>query len=108
MPQIGSAHVSTGEQTLDPRLVELREAGCTLIHEEQASGANRAPSALARLLARSRVGDTLVVVRLDRLARSLVHLLRVADLLHRPGAHISGLWAIRSIPPPCRARLRCG
>ena len=91
MPLIGSAHVSTGEQTLDPGLVELREAGCTLIHEEQASGADRARPALARLLARSRVGDTLVVVRLTRLARSLMHLLRVADLLQARGAHFRSL-----------------
>ena len=36
MPLIGYACISTGEPTLDPQLVELCEAGCTLIHEEQA------------------------------------------------------------------------
>ena len=71
MALIGYARVSTGEQTLDPQRDELREAGCAAIHEEHASGADRARPALARLLAAIRPGDTLVVVRLDRLARSL-------------------------------------
>ena len=91
MPLIGYARVSTGEQTLDPQLAELREAGCTLIHEEQASGADRTRPALARLLAAIRPGDTLVVVRLDRLARSLSHLLQVIEMLEARGAHFRSL-----------------
>ena len=50
MALIGYARVSTLEQTLDPQLRELRAAGCAIIHEEQASGADRTPPALARLL----------------------------------------------------------
>lgn len=91
MTLIGYARVSTGEQTLDPQLVELREAGCTRIHEEQASGADRTRPALARLLATIRPGDTLVVVRLDRLARSLSHLLQVIETLEARGAHFRSL-----------------
>lgn len=91
MPLIGYARVSTGEQTLDPQLVELREAGCTIIHEEHASGADRSRPALTRLLAAIRPGDTLVVVRLDRLARSLVHLLQVIETLEAKGAHFRSL-----------------
>jgi DNA invertase Pin-like site-specific DNA recombinase len=91
MPLIGYARVSTGEQTLDPQLSELREAGCGTIHEEHASGADRTRPALQRLLAAMRPGDTLVVVRLDRLARSLSHLLQVIDLLEARGAHFRSL-----------------
>lgn len=91
MPLIGYARISTGEQTLDPRLVELREAGCALIHEEHASGADRPHPALARLLARIGPGDTLVVVRLDRLARSLVNLLQVIEALEDKGAHFRSM-----------------
>jgi DNA invertase Pin-like site-specific DNA recombinase len=87
MPLIGYARVSTLEQTLDPQLAELRGAGCALIHEEHASGADRTRPALARLLARIRPGDMLVVVRLDRLARSLSYLLQVIETLEARGAH---------------------
>ena len=91
MPLIGYARVSTGEQTLDPQLVELRQAGCAFIHEEHASGGDRTRPALARLLAQIRSGDTLVVVRLDRLARSLAHLLQVIETLEARGAHFRSL-----------------
>ena len=91
MALIGYARVSTLEQTLDPQLRELRAAGCAIIHEEQASGADRTRPALSRLLATIKPGDTLVVVRLDRLARSLVHLLQVIDLLKAKGAHFRSL-----------------
>ncbi|MCZ0963961.1 recombinase family protein [Paracoccus benzoatiresistens] len=91
MALIGYARVSTLEQTLDPQLRELRAVGCDTIHEEQASGADRTRPALGRLLATIKPGDTLVVVRLDRLARSLVHLLQVIDLLKAKGAHFRSL-----------------
>lgn len=91
MPLIRYARVSTLEQTLDPQLAELRQAGCALIHEEHASGADRTRPALARLLATIRPGDTLVVVRLDRLARSLSHLLQVIETLEARGAHFRSL-----------------
>src|SRR6185312_12864287 len=63
--------VSTQAQDLAPRLRQLSAAGCTEIFEEKASGTSRARPELARLLDRLRPGDTLVVVRIDRLAQSL-------------------------------------
>src|SRR5208283_5103873 len=51
-----------------------RTAGCTTVREEHASGADRSRPVLARLLRDIAAGDTLVVVRLDRLARSVSHL----------------------------------
>ena len=79
MPLIGYARVSTGEQDLAPQLDALRAAGCAEVFEEHASGASRARPRLAAALARVRRGDILVVARIDRLARSLSHLLEVVE-----------------------------
>ena len=86
MPLIGYARVSTEEQTPLPQSQALKSAGCIEIHEEQASGGNRARPVLARVLERIGKGDTLVVVRIDRLARSLSHLLEVIERLEAKGA----------------------
>jgi DNA invertase Pin-like site-specific DNA recombinase len=91
MALIGYARVSTGDQTVAPQAEALRAAGCAEIHEEQASGGDRARPVLARVLDRMRKGDTLVVVRIDRLARSLSHLLEVIERLDARGAHFRSL-----------------
>ena len=88
---IGYARVSTEEQGTDPQLHELRAAGCADILEEHASGADRGRPVLARLLRTIQAGDTLVVVRLDRLARSVSHLLAVIEQLEDVGAHFRSL-----------------
>ncbi len=86
MPLVGYARVSTEEQTLVPQAHALMAAGCNVIHEEQASGGDRARHVLARLLDEISRDDTLVVVRIDRLARSLSHLLEVIEHLEAKGA----------------------
>ncbi|HET6196049.1 MAG TPA: recombinase family protein [Acetobacteraceae bacterium] len=83
--------MSTEEQGTDPQLHELRAAGCATILEEHASGADRGRPVLARLLREIRAGETLVVVRLDRLARSVSHLLAVIEQLEEAGAHFRSL-----------------
>jgi len=88
---VGYARVSTDEQGTDPQLDELRAAGCVTILEEHASGADRDRPVLARLLRDIRAGETLVVVRLDRLARSVSHLLAVIEQLEATGAHFRSL-----------------
>jgi DNA invertase Pin-like site-specific DNA recombinase len=88
---IGYARVSTEEQGTDPQLDELRAAGCATILEERASGADRTRPVLARLIRDIRPGETLVVVRLDRLARSVSHLLAVIEQLEASGAHFRSL-----------------
>ena len=70
---IGYARVSTEDQMTDAQLIELKAAGCVMIQQEQGSGASRARPVLAQLLKQIRAGDVLVVVRLDRLARSVSH-----------------------------------
>ena len=91
MPLIGYARVSTEDQTPLPQSQALKSAGCVEIHEEQASGGNRARPVLARVLERISKGDTLVVVRIDRLARSLSHLLEVIERLEAKGAFFRSL-----------------
>lgn len=86
MPLIGYARVSTEDQTPLPQVQALKAAGCGTVHEEQASGGNCARPVLARVLESVRRGDTLVVVRIDRLARSLSHLLEVIERLEAKGA----------------------
>jgi DNA invertase Pin-like site-specific DNA recombinase len=88
---VGYARVSTEEQGTDSQLDELRAAGCDTVMEEHASGADRGRPVLARLLHDIRRGDTLVVVRLDRLARSVSHLLAVIEQLEANGAHFRSL-----------------
>jgi DNA invertase Pin-like site-specific DNA recombinase len=88
---IGYARVSTEDQATDPQVHELKAAGCMVIHREYASGASRARPVLAKLVDTIGRGDTLVVVRIDRLARSVSHLLQVIETLEARGAHFKSL-----------------
>ena len=91
MALVGYARVSTEDQATARQLDELRAAGCREVAEEHASGGDRDRPVLARTLARLRPGDTLVVVSLDRLARSLSHLLGVVEGLKDRGIHFRSL-----------------
>ncbi len=88
---IGYARVSTDEQLTDAQVEELAAAGCHEIHCEHGSGSSRARPVLTELLARIGAGDILVVVRLDRLARSVSHLLAVIETLEARGAYFRSL-----------------
>jgi DNA invertase Pin-like site-specific DNA recombinase len=103
---IGYARVSTEDQMTDAQLIELKAAGCVMIHQEQGSGASRARPVLAQLLKEIRAGDVLVVVRLDRLARSVSHLLEVIEGLEKKGAHFKSLQDPIDTSTP-RACSRC-
>lgn len=91
MPLIGYARVSTDEQDTFAQLTELRRAGCMTIFEDRASGASRSRPKLANALAAVGQGDTLVVVRIDRLARSLSHLLEMVEALREKGAYFRSI-----------------
>jgi DNA invertase Pin-like site-specific DNA recombinase len=91
MALIGYARVSTEDQATRRQLDELRAAGCREVLEEHASGGDRDRPVLAQALARLRPGDTLVVVSLDRLARSLSHLLAVIERLQERGVFFRSL-----------------
>jgi DNA invertase Pin-like site-specific DNA recombinase len=88
---IGYARVSTEDQAHDAQIDELRAAGCEVIHQEHGSGANRTRPVLARLVREIMPGEVLVVVRLDRLARSVSHLLEVIETLEAKKAHFRSL-----------------
>src|SRR5215210_7130656 len=72
---IGYARVSTQEQTLDLQKDALEKIGCTKIFSDVVSGAKTERKGLQEALEYVREGDTLVVWRLDRLGRSLKHLI---------------------------------
>lgn len=91
MALIGYARVSTEEQSPLPQFRALTAAGCTECQEEYASGGDPSRPVLSRLIERLGRGDTLVVVRIDRLARSLSHLLQVIDRLEAKGAFFRSL-----------------
>jgi DNA invertase Pin-like site-specific DNA recombinase len=81
---IGYARVSTTEQDLALQLDALSAAGCARCFTDQVSGAVRDRPSLRRALEEVRDGeDTLVVWRLDRLGRSLSHLIQTIDELER-------------------------
>jgi len=78
---IGYARVSTQEQTLNLQQDALQKIGCTKIFTDTASGAKAERKGLADALAYVRAGDSLVVWKLDRLGRSLKHLIdTITDL----------------------------
>ena len=72
---IGYARVSTTDQTLNLQKDALEKAGCTKIFTDTASGAQADRVGLLEAMQYVRPGDTLVVWRLDRLGRSLTHLI---------------------------------
>lgn len=82
---VGYARVSTQEQDAELQRVALREGGCERIFEETASGAQRDRPQLAAALEYMRKGDTLVVWKLDRLARSLKQLIETVERLDEAG-----------------------
>ena len=74
--QIGYARVSRGDsQDLDPQLRALTDAGCSIIYQEEASGAKSDRPELALAIEALKPGDVLTVWKLDRLSRSLRDLL---------------------------------
>ena len=78
---IGYARVSTQDQNLDLQKQALKQAGCKKIFEDQLSGSRSDRPGLAQALENLRAGDTLVVWKLDRLGRSVKHLVDlVAEL----------------------------
>lgn len=83
---VGYARVSTIEQDLQLQLDALQNAGVTpeLVFTDKASGSKSERPGLDRCLAELRAGDTLVVWRLDRLGRSMIHLVSlIAELRDR-------------------------
>jgi DNA invertase Pin-like site-specific DNA recombinase len=79
---IGYARVSTSEQTLNLQKDALEKIGCVKIFSDVVSGAKAEREGLHEALEYVRAGDTLVVWRLDRLGRSLKHLIEAITKLN--------------------------
>jgi DNA invertase Pin-like site-specific DNA recombinase len=88
---IGYARVSTHEQTLNLQRDALEKAGCIKIFTDTASGAKTERVGLDEALNYVRKGDILVVWRLDRLGRSLPHLITTMTDLEERGIGFKSL-----------------
>jgi len=87
VPLYGYARVSTDDQELDLQLDALKQAGCddANIFHEKVSGAKSDRPALDACIAKLEKGDTLLVWRLDRLGRSMPHLVGLVEDLRERG-----------------------
>lgn len=83
--KIGYARVSGDDQNPDLQRDALKEAGCERLYEEKESGGTVDRPELLHLMEVLRAGDTLVVWRLDRLGRSLKHLIETVEQLEGLG-----------------------
>jgi DNA invertase Pin-like site-specific DNA recombinase len=88
---IGYARVSTSDQNLDLQKEALKEAGCTKIYEDQASGLRAERPGLVRALEHLREGDTFVVWKLDRLGRNVKNLIDFVTKLEENKIHFKSL-----------------
>ena len=90
--KIGYARVSTDDQTLDLQIDALTAAGCETIYQEYASGKSAtARPELDNCLKALRAGDTLIVWKLDRLARNLHDLIKIVNELETKGIAFESL-----------------
>jgi DNA invertase Pin-like site-specific DNA recombinase len=98
---VGYARVNTDGQTLDAQQAVLRDAGCERVFSEKESGAKTDRQQLAKAIAALAQGDTLIVTKLDRLARSTRDLLNTLDAIGKAGASFKSLgdgWADTTTP----------
>lgn len=89
--KVGYARVSSTGQNLDSQIDALQQAGCTKIFADKASGIKESRAEWDKLLEYLRPGDTLVIVELSRMSRSLLHLLAVVQALEERGIGIVSL-----------------
>ncbi len=88
---IGYARVSTEDQNLDLQFDALKKAGCERIFRDKISGMKENRDGLSQALEIVRSGDTLVVWKLDRLGRSLQHLISVINNLKKKGIYFRSI-----------------
>lgn len=101
MATIGYARVSTDGQSLQAQTEALHTAGCGRVYSEKQSGAYTDGPQLAKAIQALGNGDTLVVTKLDRLARSTRDLLNTLDAIGKAGATFRSLgdaWADTTTP----------
>jgi DNA invertase Pin-like site-specific DNA recombinase len=89
--KIGYARVSTTDQTLEPQKDALSDADCEKLFTDVASGARTQRPGLDQAIAFCRQGDTLVVWKLDRMGRSMSHLIEIIKQLEQQGVGFQSL-----------------
>ena len=89
--EIGYARIRTKDQNLDLQIDVLKKAGAEEIHTEIVSGAKTDRPVLAETLRQLRSGDVLVIWKLDRLGRSLRHLIELVPMLIEKGVGLLSL-----------------
>lgn len=87
----GYARISTFDQNVDFQKDALKKAGCEKLFVDQASGAKTDRPGLNELVEKLRNGDTLVVWKLDRLGRSMPHLIETVHSLEKMGVAFKSL-----------------
>ena len=88
--KIGYARVSTKDQNLDLQLNALKTAGCEKFYCEKMSAVKDRPE-LEMMISKLRAGDTIIVWKLDRLGRSLKHLVELVVLFKKEGVDFISL-----------------
>jgi len=88
---IGYARVSTQEQNLSLQVDALKNVGCEKIYEDQISGSKSEREGLRAAFENLRSDDTFVVWKLDRLGRSLKHLITLVNQLEERGVHFKSI-----------------
>lgn len=83
--KIGYARVSTADQKLDLQIDALQAAGCDQIFKEKISGARKDRPELEKMLSMLRENDEVIVYKLDRLGRSLPHLVQLVEGFKKKG-----------------------
>lgn len=86
--KIGYARVSTADQNLDLQIDALQQAGCERIYQDTITGSSTKRPEFDKMIDALRSGDVLTVWKLDRIGRSLKHLLQIADDLQEKGIHL--------------------
>lgn len=88
---IGYARVSTQDQNLELQLAALKKAGCKKVLDDKLSGSRAERPGLTKAMEMLRKGDTLIVWKLDRLGRSVKHLVDLVGELHQQGVQFKSL-----------------
>ena len=90
--KIGYIRISTQDQNYNLQEDALNKLGCEMIFKETVSGAKKERPQLKKLLEQIRKGDVVVVYKLDRLGRSLKHLLEIVEILNTKSVALQSLY----------------
>ncbi|GAB7229554.1 hypothetical protein VrSk94_32460 [Vibrio rotiferianus] len=83
---VGYERANSSDQSLDIQVEQLKKLGCEKIFQENASGKRSEREQLSAMLEFSRGGDTIHVMKVDRLVRNTIDALQIADALAQKGA----------------------